>query len=188
MQGMKKAKKLTAQERDLIAIWYGQKIPIRQIAKRLKRYHSSILREIKRNTWKDKKTKQKYYVSIHAQAIAGWRKSQAGKRHPLKNPEICSYVLRKLRNGWSPELIAGRLKKNHGKTIICHETIYHFIYAKENEGKRLWEYLPWKRKRRFKKCGRKAQRLRIPNRVSIHLRPKILKRGRNLVIGREIPL
>ena len=169
---MKKTKKLTAQERDLIAVWYGQRVSIRQIAKRLKRCHSSILREIKRNVWKDKKTKEEYYVSIHAQSVTEQRKSLAGRRESLKNPETCSYVLKKLREGWSPEQIAGRLKKSQGKSIICHETIYRFIYAKENEDKRLWEYLPWKRKKRKKKSGRGVHRGRIPDRVSIHNRPR----------------
>ena len=178
---MKKVTKLTAQERDLIAVWHGQKVSIRQIAKRLKRCHSSILREIKRNTWKDKKTKQEYYVSIHAQSVSEQRKSRAGKRHPLKSPEIGSYVLRKLRDGWSPEQIAGRLKKKHGKTVICHETIYRFIYAQENLDKRLWEYLPWKRKKRKVKSGRIVHRSRMPDRVSIHNRPKRV--NQRLVFG-----
>ena len=176
MQGMKKVNKLSAQERDLIAIWHGQKVSIRQIAARLNRQPSTISREIKRNIFKGK-----YYVAIHAQYITEQRKSLAGKRHPLKNPETYSYVLRRIKDGWSPEQIVGRLSRNHGRTIICPETIYRFIYAKENEEKRLWEYLPWKRKKRKKKSGRKVHRTRIPDRVSIHLRPE--KVNQRLVFG-----
>jgi transposase, IS30 family len=138
---MRKANKPSAQERNLIAIWYGQKVSIRQIAKRLKRHHSSILREIKRNGFRDK-DKNQYYVAIHAQSCWQEKKSKAEKRHPLKNPEIYCYILERLRLGWSPEQIAGRLKKKFGRTIICHETIYRFIYSKKNQDKRLWEYLP----------------------------------------------
>jgi IS30 family transposase len=171
MQGMKKTNKLTAKERDLIAVWYGQKITIRQIAGRLKRNPSTISREIKRNGFKDKHDNQ-YYVAIHAQSCWQEKKSKAGKRQPLKNPKIYSYVLNKLRFGWSPEQIAGRLRKKYSKTLICHETIYRFIYSKKNQDKRLWEYLPLKRVKRRKKKGRKTKRIMIANRVSIHKRSK----------------
>jgi IS30 family transposase len=76
-----------------------------------------------------------------------------------------------LRCGWSPELIAGRLKKENGQSLICHETIYHFIYAKENKYLKLWEYLPKKQFKRRRRPGRKVQRVHIPDRVSIHERP-----------------
>ncbi len=85
------------------------------------------------------------------------------------------------------------------------ETIYQFIYKKKTDvtkqglhqksildktqkGKEknmititdhdrpLWEYLRRKQKRRRKKGGRKSQRVRIPDRVSIHDRPKIVIR------------
>jgi IS30 family transposase len=86
---------------------------------------------------------------------------------------------------------------------ICHETIYAFIYKKKTDetklgikqrsildkrvagsekqfitvtdkNKPLWEYLRRKQKRRRKLGGRKVQRVRIPDRVSIHDRPKII--------------
>jgi transposase, IS30 family len=174
---MKKAPKLTAWERDLIALWHGQKLSVRQIARQLKRSPATISREIRRNVWKDKNTKKNYYVSCHAQGLTDERKSLAGKRHPLKNAFVYAYVVERLKWGWSPEQIAGRLKKKSGRSIICHETIYSFIYTKENKDKKLWEYLPWKRRKRKIKKGRKVCRSRIPNRVSIHKRPgKVNKR------------
>ena len=169
---MKKIPKLIAQERDLIAVWRGKELSIRQIAKKLNRFPSTISREIKRNVFWDQYNEKRYYVAIHAQAESLTRKSLAGKRYPLKNPGIYSFVLKKLKNGWSPEEIAGRLRKVCGKTVICHETIYQFIYAQENKGKNLWEYLPRKQKKRKKQKGRKVHRSRIPDRVSIRLRPK----------------
>lgn len=178
---MKKVAKLSTEERDLIAIWYVQKISIRQMAKRLKRYPSTILREIRRNSFRDRFNHQEYYVAIHAQSRTDQRKSSAGKRHPLKNPQIYAYVLAKLKQGWSPELIAGRLRKTYGKTIIGHETIYRFIYDQNNQEKNLWEYLPWKRTKRKKKHGRLVHRGKIPFRVSIHLRQETV--NRRLVFG-----
>ncbi len=94
------------------------------------------------------------------------------KRHPLKDPVTYSYVLEKLLKGWSPEQISGRLKRKNDQKIICPETIYQFIYSPDHKDLALWEYLPRKQKRRQRKFGRASKRLHIPNRVSIHLRPK----------------
>jgi len=165
----KQHNKLTALDRELISIWLHQKLSKREIARRLGRSDSTIRDEIKRNSWGD------HYVAIHAQALTDKRKAKAGKRHPLKNKSVYKYTLAKLRSGWSPEQISGRLKlkkPNNSYWHICHETIYQYIYALENKDKRLWDYLPRKQKRRRKKYGRKSQRVRIPDRISIHDRPQ----------------
>lgn len=161
----RKHHKLLPNERDQIAVWRAARIGIREIARRLKRSPSSIHDELKRNRF------GKFYVAIHAQAKAAKRKSAAGARQPLKNVATYSYVLEKLRLGWSPEQIAGRLRREYGQKVISHEAIYQYIYAEENSGRKLWEYLPRKQKRRKKKYGRKSQRGHITDRVSIHDRP-----------------
>lgn len=163
---MVKRGKLTEEERDAIALLKSQGISVREIGRRLDREHSTILREIKRNRFGE------YYVSIHAQNLSGKRKSDAGKRTPLKDKKTYSYVLEKLGQGWSPEQIAGRLSLELGKHILCPETIYQFIYSKEAKEQKLWEYLPRKQKHRKKHHGRSSQRVHIPQRVSIHLRPE----------------
>jgi transposase, IS30 family len=165
---MQKRNKISPLERDQIALWHSQNLSLREIAKKLDRNVSSISREIKRNSFGE------YYVAIHAQAQFTKRIAKARTRHPLKNKSVYAYVLKKLRSGWSPEQIAGRLKLMKGGNPywhIHHETIYRFIYSKENKHKMLWEYLPRKQKKRRKKYGRKTQRVRIPDRVSIHDRP-----------------
>jgi transposase, IS30 family len=113
-------------------------------------------------------------VAIHAQRKAEDRQEKARERHPLKNKKVYSYVLEKLREGWSPELIAGRLKDierpNDPSWHICHETIYQFIYAKENKKLALWEYLPRKQKKRRKQRGTTVYKSLIPQRASISKR------------------
>ena len=121
---MKKINKLTALERDQISIGMASGSSLRQIAKKLDRSVSTISDEIKRNS-----VKGEYKPSL-AQALSKTRNLKSRKTNPLKNPKIYSYVADKLRCGWSPEQIAGRLKKkNNGKTVICHETIYRYILA-----------------------------------------------------------
>lgn len=160
---------MTSAERDRIAQWVSQKVGVREMARRLNRSPSSISEELARNTHKEAG-----YVAIHAQALTDERVEKARKRHPLKNEPIFVYVHKKLRCGWSPEMIAGRLEKDHGKPVISHEAIYQYIYAEENKERRLWEYLPWKRTKRKKKQGRGVHRSRIPQRVSIHERPEAI--------------
>ena len=162
---MVKKGKLTEEERDQIAVLNAQRIGAREIGRLLERNHASISRELKRNRF------GQGYNAIHAQKVWEERKSNAGKRHPLKDKNTYAYVLEKLKEGWSPEQIAGRLELEKGRKIICHEAIYQFIYKKSLKEDRLWEYLPRKQKHRHKKYGRKSQKARIPQRVSIHDRP-----------------
>lgn len=142
------------------------------IARELNRDISTIGREIRRNSFEGK-----YYVAIHAQARSSQRKSQAGKRHPLKSREVFRWTVARLMRGWSPEQISGRMKlvfKNHSQMRISPEAIYSFIYSQEYKHRRFWEYLPWKRKIRKRRHGRKVHRGRIPDRVSIRLRPEVV--------------
>lgn len=158
--------KLSARERDLIAVWKGGGVKIREIGRRLKRSPGTISGEIKRNSFKD------HYVAIHAQAQTERRKQEARRRHPLKDKQTYSYVLDKLKEGWSPEQIAGRLELEQGDKVIHHEAIYQFVYKRENKHLKLWEYLPRKQTKRRKQHGRKVHRGHIPQRVSIHVRPE----------------
>jgi transposase, IS30 family len=122
-----KYRKITKSERVLIADWRNKGFSNKKIAKLLGRSTSSIGREIKRNLFKGFT-----YEPLHAQGLAEKRKLLAwDAKEPLKNKKIYSYVIDHLRQGWSPEQIAGRLKnvehKNDNSWHICHETIYDFI-------------------------------------------------------------
>lgn len=167
--------KITASERKLVAIWLNQKISNKEISRRLGRHPTTVANEIRRNSFKPG-----IYEPLHAQAKAEMRQARSWQaKHPLKNPEVYAYVLTHLRQGWSPEQITGRLKLEHPDDPhwrICHEAIYQFIYQKDNQPFRWWEYLRRKQTRRRVKVRRKAHRLRIPDRVSIHLRPSVVDR------------
>lgn len=161
-------RKLTAPERDRIAILLALGCGIREVARLLDRSPSTICKEVKNNSFEGK-----YYIAIHAQAKADKRKIEARKRHPLKNRKIFSWVIRKLTLGWSPEVIAGRLRKRYGKSVICTETIYSFVYSTHPKAKELslWQYLPRGKKKRRKQQGRKVQKHQIVGRISIRERP-----------------
>jgi IS30 family transposase len=163
---------ISARQRELLAVWKAQGDSNKTIARRFGCHPSTIGRELRRNRISGQ------YVAITAQAIAVDRSRQARRRHPLKNPDVYTYVLEKLRAGWSPQLITGRLREvDHPGDARWHlhwETIYRFVYQDENQEKYLWENLPRGQKHRRKKHGRSVQKARIPQRVSIHQRPAII--------------
>jgi IS30 family transposase len=158
---------LTEKERDMLAVWRGQGLGIREMGRQLGRSAATVSRELRRNGHT-----QAGYVAIHAQRLAKARFGPARVRYPLKDPATYAYVLAKLQSGWSPEQIAGRLAREHGNVPVIHpETIYRFIYDPANVQRKFWEYLPWGRPKRRRQHGRHVHRSHIPQRVSVHQRP-----------------
>lgn len=164
---------MTTQERDRLARWKAQMLSNTACARKLNRSVSTIGRELRRNHWKGEG-----YVAIHAQGCADAREQRVAHSKPtLKNPTLYAYVTDHLRQGWSPDQIAGRLRRKHPTDPvwhICHETIYTWIYSQpKNEYGLYWyEYLRRKQKKRKKQMGRSVHRSHIPDRVSISQRPE----------------
>ena len=97
------------------------------------------------------------------------------------------YVREKLRLGWSPEIIAGRLTVDFPDQSIHFETIYKYIYKKKNKRDKLWRYLELGHKKRREKSGRQVHRMsKIKGALSIDLRPKEVDKENTLVTGRLI--
>jgi len=138
----------------------------RTIGKILKRPHTTLSREYKRNS----PYLNGQYIPVRAHKRAKERGRKQRLKAPLKSPEILVYVFEKLREGLSPEAIAGRLWLEKGLKIH-HETIYRYIYHKDNRKYQLWNYLTYKRKRRQKwNCRTVRKYNRIKNAVSIEQR------------------
>lgn len=172
---MKNYRRLSPSERDHLAVWKAEGVSNKECARRLDRSVSTIGRELKRNSWKGD-----HYVAIHAQGNADRREHEkAYGKQELKNPEVYEYVTDKLRGGWSPDQIAGKLRLIHPKDRywgITAETIYRWIYQEEQMkcDQPWYEYLRRKQKKRKIYKGRKVHRSRIPDRISIHKRPTVI--------------
>ena len=98
-----------------------------ECAKLLGMARSSIGREINNNEDPDG-----IYRGSHAHKRAMQRRKE-GKSDSNKienNAELKKYIVRKLKKLWSPEQIAGRLKRENKTIVVCHETIYQFVYEK----------------------------------------------------------
>lgn len=154
---------LDKRERTLIKDWHNQDMSRREIGRRLNRSHTTISRELRRNLW----CGRHYYIRS-AQEFYERRMKRRAQRFRLKNESIRDYVHQKLHLGWTPELIAGRLREYDPAHSICHESIYQYIYI---EASQLIECLARKHKKRRTKYPYRTTGERIKNRVPITQRP-----------------
>lgn len=140
---------------------------IRQIAAALDRSPSTISRELKRNRGVQVGYKPSY--AQHRTRARRWTGSRLEREPGLRRA-----VMERLSQGWSPEQIAGRLAREHGRKVISYESIYRFIYAQMARTKDYgWRrYLPRKKSRRGCR-GRKGGGSTnfIEGRVSLAKRP-----------------
>lgn len=165
---MRKYSQLNLEEREKLYGWKQKGLSLRQIAKQLGRSHSSLVRELKRHMQYGKP----YLPCIAEKRSKRWSVKQRYQA-PLKPPLIFLYVREKLRLGWSPETIAGRLVIDHPGFSITDETIYRYVYGKKQKRMKLWKYLTLGRKKRRVKYGRSVHRsTKIPEAISIDLRPQ----------------
>jgi len=121
-------KHFTRDDRVKLAVLLKTGITKEEIGRILGKNPTSIRREIQRNSHCGK------YLPGKARKKSKERKTHR-KRKIENDPELKRYILKHLKKYWSPEQIAGRLRKQ--KVIICHETIYQFIIR----NKRLKKYL-----------------------------------------------
>jgi IS30 family transposase len=159
-------KHLSIEERDKLAVLRGQGLSLRDIAQALGRNVGTVSRELKRNA---PPVHSGYYLAHKANGRAVARRQAAVRCKRLKKPEIRAYVARQLRRGWSPELIAGRLKKLGWVKTVSHEAIYQWVYE---DARHLIPSLVRKNRKRQKRGhSRKHAQSHIPARVSIAKRP-----------------
>lgn len=176
-------KHLSVEEREKILEMRWQKESIRSIAKALHRSPSSISHELRRNFPPERQV----YTPRLAHERALWKRRSRGREQRLKNDRIRLYVVYHLKLGWSPEQIAGRLKRDK-VGIISHEAIYQFIYARVSKASSLVyshqedlrPYLRFKRKRRARKGLRSPQKCRYERGLSIDQRPLFINQRRRI--------
>jgi len=168
-----KYKHLSSEERDKIAVLRARGLSYGSIARAIDRDKTTVFRELNRN----RSPVYNVYLPHKADKRAKDRKSASGERPRLKNRIIRRYVIRKLKRGWSPEQISGKLHKDHPDRSISYEAIYQYIYDKETRKRvNLAVYLPRAHKKRklFGQGHHHKNKIHIPRRVSIDKRPKYI--------------
>ena len=176
---MAEYKHLTEKDREIIFILKRKGWKQIKIADQLKVHPGTVSREIKRNSSvinirfnnHPKKEKYKQYLPDKAHQKSKKRRYESKTPFPLKTPKLYKYVINKLKEGWSPDSIAGKARKDN-IGCISHECIYQFIYSEKGKELELYQYLRRAHRKRRKWKGRKGKRHLIPNRLDINLRPK----------------
>lgn len=158
---------LQEDERLQIKILKDKGYSNREIAEALGRDHTSVGREISRN-----KTKGEY--DPRAAKLKARNRRNCSKYQGMKvesHPNLRGYIIRRLKLFWTPEEISGRLKTaDTHLPYISGKGIYKWLYSAW--GQRYCHLLPRKRFRPKKHKGKKAQRVMIPNRIDIDMRPE----------------
>jgi IS30 family transposase len=166
---------LSFEDRCEIARRTAERQSIRKIAADLDRAPSTVSREVKRNAGRKVGYKPEY--ANEQTKARRWTGSKLARSADLRDQ-----VLAQLARGISPEMIAGRMKRDNTSHRVSHETIYRFIYAQIARTKDFsWRhYLPRAKSKRGIRGGRGGSPASfIKDRVSIHCRtPDALDRTR----------
>jgi IS30 family transposase len=162
-------KRMSLDDRVVIAIGLGQGLSIRAIARCLGRNPTTVSREVNANGGS-----RRYRPEVaHRRAYERARRPKVTKL--ASNPKLCARVVADLERLWSPQQIARQLRDEFGDDHtmrISHETIYKTLYV-QGRGELRRELARCLRTGRATRVphGRLEKRGRIPDMVMISERP-----------------
>ncbi len=169
-----KHKRLSIEERESIALFLTQDKSYREIGRKLRRSHSTILREVRLYG----KKRRKSYRAIAAQKLAVQRNLFSGRKRFIDSrPEIFTEVFQRLFKKWSPQQISKDMKNSYPNepwAWISHETIYRHIYAfpRGTLKKAMVNHLRHKKRLRGGRGKMKSRKQAIVDPIRISERPK----------------
>lgn len=184
-------KQLTLDDRVQIEKLLDQDHRQAEIARRVGVHPSTISRELKSRSWRPGNTSAAYtpyrpaglrsgpltgrhYRATRAQEHAKTCRARSHQARRMVRDRLVDYVITRLRRGWTPAEIAGRLPidfPDDERMRVSVETLYAWIYHRSQSHRRLWEYLPRGQHKRRRRGGRRVHHERIEWRTSIHTRP-----------------
>ncbi len=159
-------KHFTPEQRNELSALLRANLKKKDIARQLRKDRTSIWRELKRNpSGKEKKR----YNARQAKQSTQTRRVEANARfRKIENNQwLRNYVLKKIKKYWSPEQIAGRLKRRYPldrKKWVGKDSIYKFVYEKRPD---LVKYL---------RCQKGKYRRRYGTRIREKQREKLKKK------------
>ncbi len=156
---------LRLEERERLAALKAEGLSLRAIAARLGRGASTVSRELRRNA-----LPRGGYLPVHAEGCYLERRQRPAVLE--RDAKLGRFVRERLLEGWTPEQIAGWLKRGEerGLRVVSPETIYAFLHRPGQKGEKLWRLLPRGRAKRGRRRAREP-RSAIADRRSIHDRP-----------------
>src|SRR5918995_1897239 len=157
---------LRLEEREQLAGLRAERLSLRAIAARLGRAASTISRELRRNA-----LPRGGYLPVHAEGCYLERRQRPAILE--RDAELGRFVRERLLEGWTPEQIAGWLKRGEERQLrpVSLETIYAFTHRAGQRAEKLWRLLPRGRAKRGRRRARQP-RTTIAGRASIHDRPE----------------
>ncbi|HEY3194514.1 MAG TPA: IS30 family transposase [Candidatus Dormibacteraeota bacterium] len=161
-------RQITFAERYTLGLLRQRGLSAAAIARVLGRHRSTIGREVRRNgTARD---------GCYRPQLADWyargRRSRSRRNRQFSAAEWAR-IRALLREDWSPEQVAGWLRR-HRELAISHETIYRYVWADKRAGGTLYQHLRGARKQRRKRYGRYDSRGRLAGKRPITERPPIV--------------
>lgn len=145
----------------------------RNIAKALDINQSTISRELKRNSMRN--TGEYHPIKAQHKAYVKRKYSKYNCMKISSDSFLRDYIINKLKEGWTPDQITGRLFIEHSR-ILSFKSIYSWLSSAQ--GELYVHYLPSKTWGNKKKKKGKAGH--IPNRISIEERPKIINQRKRI--------
>ncbi len=156
----------TSAERLEISILLKKEYSHHDIAGELGCSQPSISREIKRNSVR--RTYDPRQAKVKARQRRRYSKYQGMKVR--ERPDLQKFIIKKMKAGWTPDEIAGRLKTTkRNLPCISAKGIYKWLYSVYGQ-----KYCPLLCSQQLKPRKRrpKTERSMIPNRVGIEKRPE----------------
>jgi IS30 family transposase len=165
---------LDLRERRAIEDMLNAKVPVSKIAAEIGRHRSTVYREIRRNRFTDAELPYlNGYYGMVAQRSALERRAR--RRKLIRLADLRGHVIDRLKEGWTPEQIAGCLGYVGQPVRVSHETIYAYVYSREGQCEELARHLPSRRKKRRQRYARRSRGQVFPPDRSIHHRPDEVK-------------
>jgi IS30 family transposase len=154
---------LNEEDRDTLAILFNRGRKLSHIARFLGCTTGTLSREIRRNTTITG------YRPHAADRLAKRRFSEGHRRARINDPELRQHIESKMRIGWSPEIISGRLAQEVEHPVLSHEAIYQWVYA---DARHLIPSLVRGHRRRRHRPRVPWVKVSIPHRISLDQRPE----------------
>lgn len=164
-------KQISSKQRTELGVLLRAGLKQIEIAKILDKHKSTISRELRRNS----EANSKYNVKTAKEKLKQRRLNANQRfRRITGNKWLIRYITKELKAYLSPEEIAGRLKFEFGMPILCHETIYRFIYKERPDLKKYLRCQKGKYRKRYgtKKRGKNRDEAK---KKRIDLRPEIVE-------------
>ncbi|MGH8630461.1 MAG: IS30 family transposase [Burkholderiales bacterium] len=167
-------RQITFAERYTLGLLRQRGLSPAAIARVLGRHRSTIGRELHRN--------RAHSDGTYRPPLADWyargRRSRA-RRNRQFTIATWTRIQTLLREDWSPEQVAGWLRR-HRELAISHETIYRYVWADKRAGGTLYQHLRGARKQRRKRYSRYDSRGRLAGKRAITERPGAIEARQEL--------